>query len=303
MNCELAKRQLSLLLYDELSLEEEEILQQHLDGCEKCRQALASEKAMHEALDLYEAAPPSDLLAQCRRDLRSSLATVAAPSGLLDQIRAFLRQPMAAGILRPVGALALVAAGFFAARLVPLGDTPGLADATLAGPVATQVRYVEPDPSGNVRIVLDETRQRVVSGSLEDELIRRLLLAAARESSNPGLRVESMDILSRQTDLAEARQALTQALEHDPNPGVRLRAMEGLKSFASDPEIRPVLTRVLLTDENPGVRTQAIDLLVEHKGVSMAGVLQELLQKEDNNYVRLRCQKALRDMNASVETF
>jgi hypothetical protein len=34
-----------------------------------------------------------------------------------------------------------------------------------------------------------------------------------------------------------------------------------------------------------------------------AGVLQEVVQKENNSYVRLRCQRALEDMNASVGTF
>ena len=35
----------------------------------------------------------------------------------------------------------------------------------------------------------------------------------------------------------------------------------------------------------------------------MVGVLQELMRKEENGYVRMRCQKALRDMKASVDTF
>jgi hypothetical protein len=46
-----------------------------------------------------------------------------------------------------------------------------------------------------------------------------------------------------------------------------------------------------------------IDLLVDRKDPSVVGVLQEALKKEDNNYVRLRSQRALREMNASVETF
>jgi len=62
-------------------------------------------------------------------------------------------------------------------------------------------------------------------------------------------------------------------------------------------------TQVLLADDNPGVRAQAIDLLVEHKGAMTAGVLQEVVQKENNGYVRLRCQRALDEMNASVGTF
>ena len=151
--------------------------------------------------------------------------------------------------------------------------------------------------------MMDETRQRIISGSLEDLAIQRVLLAAASDAADPGLRVESMDILKSGADSSEVRLVLLQALRQDPNAGVRLKAIEGLKSFSAEPEVRKVLADVLLTDENPGVRTQAIDLLVQHKGAGMAGLLQEALYSDNNEYVRQRCQKALRDMNASVGTF
>jgi HEAT repeat protein len=96
---------------------------------------------------------------------------------------------------------------------------------------------------------------------------------------------------------------LLNALQHDSNPGVRLKALEGLKNLSADPQVRQVLAQVLLADDNAGVRTQAIDLLIQHKEDRMVGVLQELMRKEDNGYIRLRCQKALHEMNASVETY
>ena len=170
-------------------------------------------------------------------------------------------------------------------------------------PLASRVRYVEPQPSGQVQIVIDETRQRVLSGDMQDEDIRRLLLAAARESADPGLRVEMMDLLKSQPQTDDVRRALLHALQHDPNSGVRLKALEALRSSAPDSEMRRVLSHVLLTDDNPGIRTQAVDLLVQNREPSLAGVLQELMTREDNNYVRLKCQKVLHEMNASVETF
>jgi hypothetical protein len=48
---------------------------------------------------------------------------------------------------------------------------------------------------------------------------------------------------------------------------------------------------------------QVVDLLVSRHDDSMVGVLQNLVQKEDNGYVRLKCEKALKDMNASIGTF
>src|SRR5581483_11465970 len=110
-----------------------------------------------------------------------------------------------------------------------------------------------------------------------------------------GLRVECVRLLKNQADSAEVRGGLLSALQHDRNPGVRLQALDGLKSFADDPQTRKALTSVLRTDDNPGVRTQVIDLLIPHRSESMVGVLQELMSKEDNDYIRMRVQKALHE--------
>ena len=60
---------------------------------------------------------------------------------------------------------------------------------------------------------------------------------------------------------------------------------------------------MLLTDDNPAVRMQVVDLLVAHRDDAVVGVLQGMVQKEDNNSVRLKVEKALKDMNASVGVF
>ncbi len=154
-----------------------------------------------------------------------------------------------------------------------------------------------------MQIVLDETRQRTLSGSVDDAAIQRLLLTAAKDPSDAGLRVESVDLLKNNSQSAEIRNALVYSLEHDPNAGVRLKALDGLKQFAQDPDTRQALTQVLLKDDNPGVRTQVIDLLVQRHTDAMVGVLQELMEKEDNGYIRMRCQKVLQEMNASAEMY
>jgi hypothetical protein len=46
-----------------------------------------------------------------------------------------------------------------------------------------------------------------------------------------------------------------------------------------------------------------IEILIERKDHDLVGVLQDLVQKEDNNYVKIQCQKALRDMKASEGHF
>jgi hypothetical protein len=204
--------------------------------------------------------------------------------------------------VRPAGAVALIALKFISARLIPVSST-GTRSPNPADVVATRMRYVEPQANGRVQIVLEETRQRRIAGALNDERVRNLLMAAAQDPADPGLRVDSVELLTRQAQAAEVRGALLTALRGDPNPGVRLKALDALKPHAGDAEVRRVLSHVLLNDDNAGIRTQAVDLLVQHREQDMVGVFQELMRREDNDYIRLRTQRVLREMNASVDTF
>lgn len=268
------------------------------------------ERGIHASADMLEITPSPSLLRDCREDLFLRIAEEPArapASGWWDKFVDAIALRPAAGWFRPAGAMTLVALGFAIARFVPMGDllphmgTAGFAD---AGP--GHVRYVERAPGGRVQIVLDETRQRIVSGNLEEQPIRALLLSAAKDPSDPGLRAETVDILNSQA--ADFRDALIYAVEHDQNAGVRMKAMDGLKQFSRDPEVRTALKYVLLSDSNSGLRTQAIDLLVNANTPAldreMVGTLQELMERgEQLSYVRERCRRVLESMNASAETY
>ncbi len=299
MSCKWIESVLPLFLYGELSFEEEEKVHGHLEHCGSCRAALERERALHAALDGAALEPSGDLLAQCRSRLRESLRGESARRGWLDRLWVWSGRPVSPALLRPAGALALVAIGFFGARLVPTATAP----AEPVAPVATQVRYLQPDPSGGVRIVMDETRERVLSGSVAEAAIQRLVLEAAQNPSDAGLRLDSLDILQPHGDSPEIRRAFLRALQSDPNAGVRLKAIEGLRPYGADPEVRSALAGVLLADDNVGVRTQAIDLLVEHRSRALVGVLQQAIEREPDGYIRERVQKALLDMNASMGAF
>ena len=307
MTCDSVARLIPLYFYGELMPEEEDRLEEHLHGCAGCTREMERQRAMAAALDRRQAEVPPTLLEACRADLLAAIQGGAprlfkpakGPWTLfLEALAATL-----AGFSRyrtPVGAVALVAVGFFAARFTGAGVP---ASSLLpAGEVFSTVRSVEADSSGRVQIAFDETRRRVVSGATGDRDIQRLLLAAARED-NPAVRVESVDLLRSRAGSGEVRDALLNVVARDSNAGVRLKALDGLKPLAGDPQVRKTLAQVLLADDNPAVRMQVVDLLVLHRDDSMVGVLQNLVQKEDNNYVRLKCEKALKDMNASIGTF
>jgi hypothetical protein len=309
-DCESIQRELALLLYGELSFDDEERVEEHLDHCGECRAALERERAMHASADMLEITPSPSLLHDCREDLFLRIAEEpvrASSSGWWDKFVDAIALRPAAGWFRPAGAMTLVALGFAIARFVPMGDLlPHMGTAGFADSGPGHVRYVERAPDGRVQIVLDETRQRIVSGNLEEQPIRALLLSAAKDPSDPGLRAETVDILNSQA--ADFRDALIYAVEHDQNAGVRMKAMDGLKQFSRDPEVRTALKYVLLSDSNSGLRTQAIDLLVNANTPAldreMVGTLQELMERgEQLSYVRERCRRVLESMNASAETY
>src|SRR2546426_140236 len=66
--------------------------------------------------------------------------------------------------------------------------------------VVSGIRSVSPGPSGDVQIALDETTSRLITGSPKRPDIQQLLLSAARNQVNPGLRVESIEILKDHSD-------------------------------------------------------------------------------------------------------
>ncbi len=306
MRCEEVRKTLPLFLYGELSFDEEELVEMHMDECDACRQALDREKILHRSFDQVEVAPPPGLLRQCRAGLQERLAQTQAPhESVWEKIRGgfSIHFHFAPGFAQVAGAAAMLALGFFGARVMPSSFPGSWGAASVIDPATSHVRYVEPTSGGKIQIVVDETRQRTLSGSMDDQDIQRLLLAAAKDPSDAGLRVESVDLLKNRPQSAEIRSALLYAIQHDPNAGVRLKALDGLKNFAEDSDTRKALTQVLLTDDNPGVRTQVIDLLIPHPSDAMVGTLQELMMKEDNGYIRTRVQKALHEMNASIETY
>ncbi len=302
MTCESVEKAIPVYLYGELAPEMEDHVEEHCAACPQCRAELKRYRALGTLLNDNRAEVPPHLLARCRRDLASEVAAV--PLGARSWWAGWRELMQSSFHMRvPVGAMALVTIGYFGARLTPVFTGTTNTASLASDGILSSVRSIQPDRGGRVQIAVDETRRRVISGRLSDPGIQRVLLTAVRDEANPGMRVESMDILQGQASSAEVRKALLEALTRDPNPGVRLKALDGLKKFAADPEVRKTLSQVLLQDANPGVRIQVIDLLVAQHDEAMVGVLQNLVRKEDNSYVRSRCENALQDLNASVGTF
>jgi hypothetical protein len=317
MNCQQTQVNLSLYLYGELDFAQEEELEQHLSACALCERAFTREKAWHATLNSERAGVPLDLLADCRQELKTAVSRASKRSRWWDW-QLPLGFAGARWSLGWTGGLAaasfLVFAGFSAARWMDRNGFPqGLSFGrttemgVLNRPMA-RIRDIQRGDNDHVRIIVDQISEREITGRADDEEVRRWLLAAAKDSTDPGIRVDSVEMLNGQ-DGNDVRDALLRSVRSDPNAAVRLKALEGLRQFSGDSVTRDALTFVLEHDQDPGVRTEAIDVLVPQQGKTqfspeLAGMLQEVLRSEqEDDYVRMRCFEVLRQMKASPDIY
>ena len=327
MNCEAVRPLLPMLLYGELSFDEEETVERHLETCGDCRKALERERQLSIAISQVGIEVSPALLHQNRKLLFERLqlegnafagVTPKKDSLWVRFVNAISPAPI---VLRPAAAMVMLTVGFLGARFVPglfpnFGGSGSIGSMSIADMGPGRVRSVEPGSDGTVRIVFDETRQRTINGQVDDDRIRELLLAAAKDPSD-GLRSETVALLTTRPQSSDVRDALIYTVRNDRNAGVRLKALDGLKSFIGESDVRAALADVLASDSNPAMRIQAIDLLVQSlDGTSpanqqqqsvdprMVGVLQELISSsEENAYLRQRCQEALELVKASAQVY
>lgn len=318
MTCRDVQINASLYLYGELDFAREEALEQHLGECALCQRFMAREKTWHTSLNSSRRDAPLELLAQCRQELRSAIDRETEEQKT--------RQASWRSWIQPFGfvpgrwslglALAsfLVFIGFASARwmdrhgLPSIVGTGGAIDMGMVNPSYAHIRDIRPNGQNQVRILFDQVNQRAVTGTPEDKTVRQLLLAAMQDTADPGIRVDSVEMLKGQ-DGVDVRDALLKTVRHDPNAAVRLKALESLRPFASDAATRDALKFVLQHDDNPDVRSEAIDILAPvnppmNITPDLAITLQEIMRSEqENDYVRARCLQVLRSVNAPLDIY
>ena len=167
---------------------------------------------------------------------------------------------------------------------IAAGPVSAPAESSIAG-----IQSISQGPgSNNISIKYNTVSTQEAQGSLNDQRIQQLLLFAARNNYNSGVRMDSVDLLTQEPNNTHVREALMYALRYDSNPGVRLKALDSLGAFVkSDPRVRDVVLEALIQDSNPGVRTDALRLLDPVRAdSSVRTVLQELARSDQNQYIR-----------------
>lgn len=309
MKCEWVKENILLYVYDEVADDTRYELEQHVARCANCAAELDSMRHFRTWISQPVVDEPSpNLLASSRMKLQEALETteqnrfwqrfIIDPTAWLQQMRF---SPALAAMLLIVG----FAGGIGATYKITSDNRGNLSNSTAVTSQSPSessisgIRSISQQPgSKQVSIQYDTVSTQQTQGSLNDERIQQLLLYAARNNYNSGVRMDSVDLLTQQPSDPHVREALMYALRYDSNPGVRLKALDGLGPFVKDDlRVRDAVLEGLMSDSNPGVRTEALRLIEPVRADSSVRiVLQKLAAGDHNVYIKSQARTLLAQM-------
>jgi anti-sigma factor RsiW len=311
MKCDWVRQNILFYVYNELEDDARYEVEQHLGRCPECATELKATRKLHATLsEMPVAEPTPNLLAASRMRLQEALETtrpgafwqriILEPALWLRQVR--MAPALAAAIFivgfgGGIGATYNFLANRTASNIASVDQlkTPATVDAS----AITGIRSVTQEPGSNqVSIKYDTVLTQEAQGSLNDQRIQQLLLFAARNNYNSGVRMDSVDVLTQTPNDSSVREALMYALQNDTNPGVRLKALDGLSGFVrQDNQVRDGVLRALISDTNSGVRMQALRLVEPMKTDSnVRSVLTKLSQTDQNVSIRSQARSMLAQM-------
>ena len=296
MKCEWVKENILLYVYNELPDDARYELEAHVGRCSDCAAELATTRKFHATLSELPVEEPSpNLVAAARMRLQERLETAEQDRfwhRLIFEPAAWFRQIRFA----PALAAAIFIVGFaggIGTTYKFLNSSGSINSAASSAAPAessiTGIQSITQDPGSNhISMKYNTVSTQEAQGSLNDQRIQQLLLFAASNNYNSGVRMDSVDLLTQEPNNTHVREALIYALRYDSNPGVRLKALDGLgASVKSDARVRDALLEALVQDSNPGVRNEALHLLEPVRGdSSVRSVLETLARSDQNQYLQ-----------------
>ena len=309
MNCDWTKENIVLHIYGELADDAKFEFEQHVRHCLGCRREL---EAALEFKDGMAAAPVREVspsfLAANRMQLQEALehaeqsrnifsSFIFDATGWFHQIK-----------LAPAMTAALLILGFAGGvgttyRMMDAKKNPITANGTVdVQPAEANIAGIEsitPTANSNqVQIKYNTLQPQILNGSSDDPRVRQLLVLAARNTRNPAIALDSIDVLTHGSEDNAVREVLIEALRYDKNPGVRLKSLDALKGYVRDDvHVRDAVVEALLHDNNAGVRQEAISLLdVVKADTSVRSALTVLADRDPNKFIRDESKRYLASM-------
>src|SRR5215813_4864111 len=229
MNCEWVRSNTALYVYDELLDDERYEFERHVDRCLGCRREVDELRHFRADMSVIPVKEPSpNLLAASRMRLQEALENESPRAGW-RRFTFDLAGWMHSMRFSPALTAVLLIFGFAAGVLTTYqirsggGDKGNVLTRTSAQPTEASIagiRGIVQEPGSNrVQIQYDKLMPDTAQGSIDDPRIQQLLLFAARNNMNTGVRIDSIDLLTQKPEDARIREALIYALRYDKNPG------------------------------------------------------------------------------------
>ena len=299
MKCEWVQQNVVFYVYDELPDDARHELEQHVARCKDCSAELETMRSFRKELVRGNPVegPSPNLLTSSRMKLQEALESaeqggwwsrlVFDPMRWLNQVRF---APALASAIFIVGFAAGIGATYKMVRRNPIAQVETPVAASISG-----ISSISQQPGSNqVTIKYDTVSPRELSGPMSDTRVQQLLLYAARNNYNAGVRMDSVNLLTQQPSNEHVREALLYALRYDSNAGVRLKALDGLGPYVRDDvRVRDAMLEALMADANPGVRIEALHLLEPVRADSSVRIVLERLEKDENRYIRSQARSLL----------
>src|SRR5205814_1938099 len=303
MKCEWVQENILLYVYNELPDDARYELEQHVTRCTDCAAELKATRQFHATLSKHAVEEPSpNVLTSSRMRLQEALET-AEQGGwwqrFIFEPAAWLRQIQFSPALAAVIFIIGFAGGIGATYKIIKGTQPEIArevptPATESS--VTGIQSISQEPGSNqINIKYNTVSTQEAQGSLNDQRIQQLLLFAARNNYNSGVRMDSVDLLTQKPDDTHVREVLMYGLRYDANPGVRLKALGALGPYVkNEVRVRDAVLESLMNDSNAGLRIQALHLLeTVSADSSVRVVLQKLAQNDQSPYIRSQARLVL----------
>jgi hypothetical protein len=295
MKCEWVQQNVLLYVYDELPDDARHELEQHVARCKDCAAELESVKNFRADFAQFPMREPNaSFLAASRMRLQEGLESaeqggwwsrlIFDPVHWLTQVRF---APALAAAIFIVGFAGGIGATYQMVK-TPIDVSPVTSSQASVASISGISSIIQQPGSKQVTIKYETVSPQEAHGSLGDPNIQQLLLYAARNNFNAGVRMDSVDLLTQQPNNLHVREALLYALRYDSNAGVRLKALDSLGPYVKDDvQVRDSVLESLMSDANPGIRIEALRLLVPVRADSSVRiVLERLAAKDENRYIR-----------------
>jgi hypothetical protein len=316
MKCQSARDCIVLLNYGELPDELAGVLEQHLTGCEDCREELDAFRGLEERLATMPVLEPSpNLLAQSRMRLDDALDMIP-PHGFLTQLRTNSYRWLGYVQSAPALATLLLGVGFLGGNFThryqvanapkPKNDVVTI-NRQIEGVIANVTGVVQTPNSELVQVNYNKIVPETMEGSLDSPEIRKLLLVGTNAAATPGVRMNSVSLLTDECKAGHAcqptadgdgiRHALMVSLRYDEDAGVRRKALEGLQRYVGqDQHVRDAVLEAVAHDRDAEVRRTAIGLLEPvQSDSSVRQVLRTVASQDTNPYIRTASYNALQN--------